>query len=175
MKNAEVLFKSQTQPPIPYRTYCIDKDGIYLGGTPISGRFPWENARKVAQGILRAWARDLVTGHDAPQLTTILHRWGRDWSPNSDGADTNNGKLPPLENILSLLIDGRFKHKAYFRKTYGNRDGSVICRLSEEMLRAVGYCLKRTSMKPRTEWIFPEPPVLNQDLDSICCFLFERR
>lgn len=175
MEETEVIFKSQTRPRIPYRIYQISKDGIYLGGNFIKGRFPWRNAQSVARGIIRAWARDLVVGHNTTQLATIFHRWARDWSSDNDGADTNNGEVPPLENILSSLIDRRLEHKAYFRQAYDSRDGSVLSHLSEEMIKAVGYCLKRISMKPGTEWMFQEPPVPNQDLDSICAWLFERR
>lgn len=146
MKNTEVVFKSQTQHTIPYRIYGISKDGIHLGGSPIESKFPWRIAGKVVRRALRAWARDLVERHDASQLTAILHRWARDWSSN------NNGGLPPLENILSLLIDRRIKHKAYFKQIYGARDGSVISHLSEEMTKAIGYYLKIIGVRPMIQW-----------------------
>lgn len=146
INNTKVIFKTQTQPPISYRIYSISKDGIHLGGSSIDGRFPWRNAQSVVRGIIRTWAQDLVTKHDAAQLTTILQRWTRDWSSN------NNGGLPPLENILSSLIDNRIKHKAYFGQIYGARDGSVISHLSEEMTKAIGYYLKIIGVRPMIQW-----------------------
>ena len=151
MKNTEIIFKSQTQPPIPYRTYCISRDGIHLSGNPINGRFPWKMMRETARDIIRAWARDLVAEHDTTQLATIFHRWARDWSLDNDDADTNNSEVPPLENIMSSLIDRRLRHKAYLRQTYGSRDGSVISQLSQEMIQAISYCLKKVIIKPQTD------------------------
>lgn len=154
MKNTEVIFNSQTQPPIPCRIYQISKDGIHTGGSPINGRFPWRNARSVARGILRAWARDLIEKHDAVQLCAILGQWMKDWQSTNDraGTNTDNLELPRLENILSSLIDGRLQRKAYFRQVYDSRDGSVMSHLSEEMLEAISHCLKKTGVKPRIHW-----------------------
>lgn len=166
---------SKTQPPIPYRIYYISKHGIRLGGIPIKGRFQWKSAHRVGRRILRIWARDLVTEHDTTQLATILQQWARDWSLNNDGANTKNGELPTPENILSSLIDRKLEHKAYFRQAYDSRDGSVISRLSEEIIKAVSYCLKRMSMKPATEWIFPDLSASDQGWDAICEWLFRRR
>jgi len=151
MKNTEVIFKSHLQSPIPYHTYSISKAGLHIGGNPISSNFTWRNCQRVARGIIRAWARDLVAGHDSAQLCAILHQWAKDWSSNNDGANTYNGELLRLKDMLSSLIDIRLEHKAYFRQTYGSRDGSVIFHLSREIVDAVGYCLNRMALKPRVQ------------------------
>lgn len=149
----ELQQKSTPQNSMNHRVYYIGRGGICLGGSPISGRFPWRNAESVVRRILRAWARDIVARHDTTQLATILHQWARDWSSNNDDADTNNGELLPLENILSSLIDKRLEHKAHLRQIYGSRGGSVMSHLSEEMIEAVGYSLIQVGKNRATKWV----------------------
>ena len=154
MEVAEVLFKSYLQPPIPYRTYCISKDGVYIGGSPIKGKFPWRSAQGILRGILRAWARDLVEGHDTIQIGAILHRWAKDWTGGNDinGANPAITETSKLERLLSWLREKNADHKVYFRQHYNERDASIMHHLSKEMVEAVSYCLKRISMKPKIQW-----------------------
>jgi len=153
VENTEVIFKSQIQPPIPYRIYYISKEGIHLSGTPIRDRFPWENAQKVARRILRAWARDLVARHDAAQLGAILSQWAKDWTTKDGVAEVDPSIIEPspAKHLLSRLRNNTIERRAYFAQRYGRRDDSVIFHLSEEMIEAVGYCLIKIIIKPQTD------------------------
>ncbi len=152
MKNVKVIFKSQTQPQIPYRIYQISKDGIRLGGTVINGKFPWRSAQKDMRMILRAWARDMVADHDAEEISAILHQWTKDWAAEDDIAETYTAitKPSPPERLLSWLKDKHLERKAFFKQHNNERDGTVMFNLSEEMIEAVGYYLKKVIIKPQT-------------------------
>ncbi len=149
----ELRKKLTPQNLINYRVYYIGKDGIQVGGNPISGRFQWGNIHELARGILRAWARDLVEGHDTIQIGAILHRWAKDWAAEDDIAETYTAitKPSPPERLLSWLKDKHLERKAFFRQHNNERDGTVMFNLSEEMIEAVGYCLKKVIIKPQTD------------------------
>ncbi len=154
MEETEIIFKSQTQPRIPYRIYQISKDGIYLSGSPITGKFPWGNAQSVAGGIIRAWARDLVAKHDAEEISAILRRWAKDWTGGNDtnGANPAITEISKLERLLSWLREKNANHKVYFRQHYNERDALIMHHLSKEMVKAVSYYLKRVGVKLKIQW-----------------------
>ncbi len=153
MKEAKVIFKSPKQPPIPYRIYSISKEGIHLGGSPIGGRFPWRNAQSVARGIIRAWARDLVSRHDEAQLSAILQRWAKDWLAEHIPVETNPAVVepPPPQQLLGWLRDKSMERKSFFENQDNNRDGTVMFKLSEEMIEAVAYGIKKITTKPQID------------------------
>lgn len=152
--------KLTPQNLIDYRVYYIGKDGIRVDGTPIESKFPWRIAGRVVRGVLRAWAGDLVAGHDAPQLTAILHRWSKQWLWENDvnSAYPAVANFSTLECLLSWLREQNYNRKVYFQRHNNDKDASTMYYLSEEMLAAVSYCLKRMGMKPKIQWIIESLP-----------------
>ena len=154
MKYTEIMFKSQGKTSIPHRIYYMSKEGLHIGGNPISSNFTWRNCQRVARGILRAWAQDLVAGHDSAQLCATLHQWAKDWTEDYGIKEDDPaivGPSPP-NALLSRLWESNIERKACFRQRFGKRDGTVMFYLSKEIIEAVGYCLKRIGVKPRIQW-----------------------
>ncbi len=154
MENTETIVKVQSQASIPCRIYQISRDGIQLGGSPINGRFPWGNAHGVAKELIRAWARDLVAGHDAAELGAILLQWLGDWSfgKNITEIDPPVDELAPLDTLLNCLGDKSIDRKSCFGQQYDNHDAVMMFHLSNAMIEAIGYCLKKMGAKLRIQW-----------------------
>lgn len=155
MKDIEVLFKSQTQLPVPYRTYSINMNGIRLGGTPINNRFPWRNAQRVVRSILQAWARDIINRYDAAEVSAILSQWANKWVANYDVTEIqtdNTVEHPSPKYCLSFLLNNSIKRKEYFKREHGSTDGPIMSSLSEEMIKAISHSLSKIGVKPRIQW-----------------------
>jgi len=151
MEKPDVVFKLKSQASMPYRVYYMSKDGIQLGGTSIEGKFPWKSSQKVARRILRAWARDLVSGHDEAQLSAILQKWAKDWIGHTgDGPFVDKPSIPKY--IINQLREKTNERKALFTKQNNERDASIMFHLSEEMIKAVNYCLMREGIRLRIRW-----------------------
>ena len=177
MKKNEVVFKSKSQAPMPYRVYYIGKDGIKVSGTPLDGKFPWKASQSIARRILRAWAGDLVVRYDTAQIGAFLKQWGKDWSGTNDisGGDTSATKPSALKRLIGWLRDQVLNRKVYFRQHYNKRDTSIMYHLSQEMVEAISYNLEKIIKKPLTEWNFSNEPTTKQEGSTICDWLFKRR
>lgn len=141
-------------PQMPYRIYYIGKEGITFGGTPLQGKFPWKTSQRFTRRILRAWARDLIRRHDEEQLNSILQKWAKDWSVEYIPMETNPTvvELPTPQRLLGWLRDKTPERKLFFGEQDNERDALMLFHLSEEMIKAMNYCLMREGMRLRIRW-----------------------
>ena len=154
IETAELQQKLTPQNLMNYRVYYIGKDGLHLGGKPISGKFRWRTASKELRGILHAWARDLVAKYDAVEVGAILSQWARDWATEAGITKVGSPVVDPYppEYILGCLGESSIERRAYFLKRYGVRDGTTLFHFSTEMLKAVRHAFRHIGVKPRIIW-----------------------